>query len=41
MKNLYNILKSIIEKLNTWSATPDWNQNDPNQPDYVKICAYI
>lgn len=36
MKNLYNILKSIIEKLNTWSATPDWNQNDPIQPDYIK-----
>ena len=42
MSNLYNLLKTIIEKLNSTKDTvnnlpqPDWNQNDDTQPDYVK-----
>ena len=42
MSNLYNLLKTIIEKLNATKDTvnnlpqPDWNQNDDTQPDYVK-----
>ena len=42
MSNLYNLLKTIIEKLNATKDTvnnlpqPDWNQNDSAAPDYVK-----
>ena len=42
MSNLYNLLKTIIEKLNATKDTvnnlpqPDWNQNNSAAPDYVK-----
>ena len=42
MSNLYNLLKTIIEKLNATKDTvnnlpqPDWNQNDETAADYVK-----
>lgn len=42
MSNLYNLLKTIIEKLNATKDTvnnlpqPDWNQNDETAHDYVK-----
>lgn len=42
MNNLYNLLKTIIEKLNATKDTvnnlpqPDWNQNDETAHDYVK-----
>lgn len=42
MSNLYNLLKTIIEKLNATKDTvnnlpqPDWNQNNETASDYVK-----